>query len=94
MRVLVLAVALTHLPVVVSAQSRPLTTNMTCQQAQNLVLSRNSVLLNTGPTTYDTFVSGSIGCSTSVGTFPAWVPTRDDPQCALLVCRRGGINGG
>jgi hypothetical protein len=49
--------------------------------------------MSTGPTTYDRFVSGRGGCSGNDVAEPAYVRTRDNPQCALYVCqgfRRGG----
>jgi hypothetical protein len=75
-------------------QERPNTQTMTCSAAQALVNSRGAVLLNTGPQTYDRFVSGYGGCSTSGVVGPAWVPTRDNPQCALFVCQSPGRGNG
>ena len=87
MRALFVAVTLVLFSSAASAQSRPSTTTLTCGQAQSFVASRVSVLMNTGPSTYDTFVSGSVGCSGGNFAEPSWVRTRDNPECALYVCR-------
>ncbi len=68
------------------AQSGPSTQAMTCGQAQSLVASRGAVVLHTGPTTYDRFVAGRGACMGNDTNEPVWVPTRDNPQCALFVC--------
>jgi hypothetical protein len=93
MRAIVLGLILAQTATVAFAQSRPSTETMTCSQAQSFVASRGAVLMSTGPTTYDRFVSGRIGCSGNDVAEPAYVRTRDNPQCALYVCqgfRRGG----
>jgi hypothetical protein len=95
MRALVLLLALGQVwSSTAHAQSRPSTQALTCSQAQAFVASRTSVLMNTGPTTYDTFVSGPIGCSPSSVAELAWVRTRDNPECALQVCRGRSRSGG
>jgi hypothetical protein len=73
---------------------RPNTQTMTCSAAQALVNSRGALLMNTGPRTYDRFVSGYGGCSGNGVLGPAWVPTRDNPQCALYVCQSPGRGPG
>jgi hypothetical protein len=87
MRALVLALSLVQVSCAAVAQSRPNTTALTCAEVKTFVAGRTSVLMNTGLSTYDVFVSGNLGCS--YGTFPepAWVRTRDNPECALNVCR-------
>jgi hypothetical protein len=87
MRALVVAVTLVQVSSVAVAQIRPSTTTLTCAQAQSFVASRTSVLMNTGSSTYDTFVSSAVGCSGGNTAEPSWVRTRDNPECALYVCR-------
>ena len=41
------------------AQGRPLTTTMSCNQAQSLVATQGSVVLSTSATAYDRFVASS-----------------------------------
>jgi hypothetical protein len=65
------------------AQSRPLTTRMSCAQAQGLVASQRSVVLSTGPFTYDRYVGSYGSCAGGETLDPAWVPTADTPQCPI-----------
>jgi hypothetical protein len=90
MRLLPLAVAMALVSTASSAQPGPSTEAMTCHQAQSFVAGRGAVVLNTGPFTYSRFVSSIAYCSMVTGevTEPEWVRTRDDPQCALFVCRQ------
>jgi hypothetical protein len=65
------------------AQSHPLTLRMSCPQARDLVAVQGAVVLNTGPTTYDRYVSSSNACILGERVEPAWVPTGDTPQCFI-----------
>jgi hypothetical protein len=60
------------------------------------VASRGAVLMNSGPTTYDRFVASRAFCTGNDIAEPAYVRTRDNPQCALYACqsfRRAGGGG-
>jgi hypothetical protein len=65
------------------AQPRPSSVAMTCAQAAGLVASRGAIVLGTGGYTYDRFVHHRGFCLITETTKPAWVPTRDTPQCFL-----------
>ena len=65
------------------AQNRPLTTTMPCNQVQSLVVSQGSTVLSTSATAYERFVSSGAYCGLGEVPGPAWVPTRDVPQCPL-----------
>jgi hypothetical protein len=65
------------------AQNRPLTTTMSCNQAQSHVASQGSAVLSTSATAYERFVSSGAYCGLGEVPGPAWVPTRDVPQCPL-----------
>ena len=86
MRVLLLGLALA-LPVVGAPEARPSTTQLTCEAASALVSSQRAVVLDTGPGTYDRFVSDRSQCLGQEMTRPAWARTADNPQCVLgYVC--------
>jgi hypothetical protein len=78
---LTLTLAFVLLSTGASAQSRPVTTAMTCSQAAGLVASRGAVVMNTGPHTYDRYVSGGNFCALGEFADPAWVPSADSQQC-------------
>ena len=65
------------------AQQRPSTTGMTCQAATALVAQRHAIVLRTGGDLYDRYVSNSAFCDTGRFGRPAFVPTRDNPQCNI-----------
>jgi hypothetical protein len=65
------------------AQSRPLTLQMSCNGARQLVASQGAVVLSTGPTTYDRYVAAVTQCVRGDTLDPAWVPTADTPQCSI-----------
>jgi hypothetical protein len=86
----ILILLATLLPSVAAAQERPSATAMTCGQASDLVASRGSVVLGTGPATYDRFVAGPGHCVLSEYLEPAYARTRDAPQCLVgYRCRSG-----
>jgi hypothetical protein len=71
------------------AQSRLVSTTLTCSRAAGLVASQGAGVLGTGTYTYDRYVSGSNFCVRSEPTMPAWVPTLDNPQCFVgYLCGR------
>ncbi|MEE1613829.1 hypothetical protein [Microvirga sp. CF3016] len=65
------------------AQSRQLTTAMACNQAQSLVATQGSVVLNTGATTYDRFVASGAYCGLGEAPGPGWAPTKDVARCLV-----------
>ncbi len=96
MRALVLGLVLAQATTAALAQPRPTTETLTCSQAQSFVASRGAVLMNSGPTTYDRFVASRAFCTGNDIAEPAYVRTRDNPQCALYACqsfRRAGGGG-
>ena len=67
--------------------ARPDLRAMTCQQAQNLVFQRGSVVATTGKYTYRRFVSHFRYCDYWEWTVSAWVKTKDNPKCRIdYVC--------
>ena len=70
------------------AQSRPDTTRMTCAAARALVTKQGGIVLGTGPSLFDRYVSSRAHCLSGQMTEPAFVPTADDRQCFLgYTCR-------
>ena len=66
-----------------SAQARPNTLNMTCQQARDLVRSQGGIVLSTGRYTYDRYVVSRAYCPPGDYTKRASVPTRDRKSCSI-----------
>ncbi|MCV0426640.1 MAG: hypothetical protein K5905_14320 [Roseibium sp.] len=63
---------------------RPDTRQMTCAQAQALVQQRGSVVMTTGPTTFDKFVANASYCRPQTNSVRAkYAPTKDNPKCAV-----------
>lgn len=65
------------------AQSHPPTTGMTCAEARSLVVAHGAVVLSTGPTTYERYVSYSGYCGLGELAGPVWVPIQDTRQCPI-----------
>jgi len=65
------------------AQSHPLTLQMTCDEARQLVATQGAVVLNTSATTYDRYVGAAGQCVRGEVMNPVWVPTADTPQCPI-----------
>lgn len=90
--------ALATVSITSTANARPSTLKMTCQQAANLVSARGAIVLGTGRYTYDRYVAHAGYCGIGETTQPAWVPTRDARQCFIgYTCgqdNRGSGNGG
>jgi hypothetical protein len=70
------------------AQSRPDTNRMTCAAAQALVMKHGGIVLGTGPSLFDRYVSSRAYCTSTELTEPAFVPTADKRQCFVgYTCR-------
>ncbi|WP_112664503.1 hypothetical protein [Microvirga flavescens] len=90
MRNLAAALALFALTTGAFAQSRPMTTSMTCSQAMLTVTTHGAIVLGTGQYTYDRFVRDSNFCEVGEYPDPAYAPTRDVRQCFIgYRCRTG-----
>lgn len=63
------------------AQERPSSLAITCAAAAGLVEARGAVVLSTGPYVYERIVRHSGLCEAETTTAPAYLPTRDRPQC-------------
>ncbi|MDX5594506.1 hypothetical protein [Pseudovibrio sp. SPO723] len=66
-----------------SAQARPDTRTMTCEQARNLVKQRGAVVLTTGARTFDRFVVDRRFCQRDEAIRSEWVQTKDIKQCRI-----------
>ncbi|MGO4573906.1 hypothetical protein [Microvirga sp. 2TAF3] len=90
MKKLALVLALTALASAAQAQQRPFTPAMPCRQAQAIVAANGAAVLGTGTYTYDRYVRDRGFCQIDEYIEPAWVPTRDAPQCPVgYRCRSG-----
>jgi len=67
------------------AQSgRPDTRRMTCSQAQELVKKSGSIVMSTGPSTFEKFVAKASYCQPRTNQMRAnFAPTKDNPKCAV-----------
>ncbi|WP_299475367.1 hypothetical protein [uncultured Roseibium sp.] len=67
------------------AQSaRPDTRQLTCAQAQSLVKQRGSVVMTTGPSTFDRFISDVRYCLPETNMMrPKFAATKDNPKCPV-----------
>lgn len=71
--------------------ARPTTQDMSCAQAKGIVASRGSVVLHTGPSTYDLFMRHPSLCEPGLSGQPASVRTADVDRCPIgFTCRRIG----
>lgn len=70
------------LPLPASAQAMPNSLTMSCAQARALVARQGAVVIGTGPDLFDRYVSNPGYCQ-SQRSKPAWIPTRDNPQCLV-----------
>jgi hypothetical protein len=86
---LVSSVMVTMLTMVSMAGARPNTTTMSCDQAVATVTRAGSIVLSTGPHTYERFVASIQFCMPRQQTEPGLAPTRDSRHCQVgFVCRR------
>jgi hypothetical protein len=74
------------------AQQRPLAPNLPCRQVQQIVLANGAAVIGTGQFTYDRYVSGAGFCQINESIEPAWIATRDTPQCPVGYLCRGRYN--
>jgi hypothetical protein len=80
---------LSSLATAVQAQSRMSTLHLSCGQARTVVRTQGAAVLNTGPNTYDRFVSSPAFCALGETTEPVWVRTADTAQCPIGFRCRG-----
>jgi hypothetical protein len=64
-----------------AAQSRSDTNRMVCAAARTLVAQQGGVVLATGPSLFDRYVSSRAACLSTQIIEPAYVPTADNQQC-------------
>ena len=76
------------------AQSRPDTTRMTCSAARALVTKQGGIVLGTGPSLFDRYVSSRAYCLSSQITEASYVATVDDRQCFVGYTCREAQSGG
>ncbi|MEM9634522.1 MAG: hypothetical protein AAGA50_24545 [Pseudomonadota bacterium] len=63
---------------------RPDTRQLTCAQAQSLVQQRGTVVMSTGPTTFEKFISDARYCLPQTNQVrPVIAPTKDNPKCPV-----------
>jgi hypothetical protein len=63
------------------AQERPYAPRLTCAAVAGLVTRSGSVVIGTGPFTYDRAVSSGGQCPIEQIEAPLWIATADNPQC-------------
>jgi hypothetical protein len=73
-----LILACTAAPALAQRASTP---GMSCQSAATLVARQGAVVLSTGPDLYDRYVANDTFCPIGYFARPAFLPTRDNPQC-------------
>jgi hypothetical protein len=95
MKPILVALAVAGLSTGAVAQTGPTTLNMSCAQARGIVASQGSVVLRTGPTTYDRYVRDGSFCAVQEMARSAWVRTADSARCPVGgVCRSVEIDNG
>jgi len=80
-----------------AVEARPSLHTMSCAQAQAFVQSHGSVVANTGPMTYQKFVSQSRYCDRGQRAVSTYVKTRDNARCRIDYACKGfprDTNGG
>jgi hypothetical protein len=88
MKRFVLALALLASVSDARAQQRPFAPSLPCRQVQQIVSANGAVVISTGQFTYDRYVSGAGFCQINESIEPAWIATRDTPQCPVgYLCR-------
>jgi hypothetical protein len=65
------------------AQGHPLTVQMTCYGARELVSVHGAIVLHTSPTTYDRYIAAGGQCVLGEVAEPLWVPTADTSQSPI-----------
>lgn len=82
------AVAFAGMAETAAAQARPDTTRMTCTAARALVMRHGGIVLGTGRSLFDRYVSSRAHCMSTEVTETAFVPTADNRQCFVgYTCR-------
>jgi hypothetical protein len=93
MRYLHLALALAFVSSGAHAQQRPMTPDMSCAAARQLVNRAGAIVLSTGPYTYDRYVRDRSFCELAEILDPVWVVTRDVAQCPIgYRCQSGALD--
>ena len=87
MRAFVLALVLGQAASAALAQPKAIIELMLCERVQALIAMHGAAVLNTDPDTYYRFIAHPGSCTQGDVAEPMYVPTRDDPQCPLLICR-------
>ena len=73
---------------IAAAQSRPDTTRMNCAAARALVMRHGGVVLGTGRSLFDRYVSSRAHCMSTETIENAFVPTADNRPCFIgYTCR-------
>jgi len=86
-RLVVFAIVLAA-PAPVGAQVQFDGRSVPCRQLAAVVQSRGAVVISTGPSAYDRYVSGSQFCVRPETAVPVWISTPDVAQCPVgYVCR-------
>ena len=71
------------LPLAPVAAARQASTALTCAAASALVRQQGALLFDTSATTFDRYVRDASFCVLGTRPKPAWIPTRDTPQCMV-----------
>ena|SRR5207248_1815680 len=72
-----------------AAEARPDANRMTCPAAHALVMKHGAIVLGTGSSLFDRYVSSRAHCTSGDLTEPAFVPTADNRQCWVgYTCRQ------
>jgi hypothetical protein len=70
-----------------SAQSRPDSLSMTCEQVQATLARQGVAVIGTGPHVYDRFVASGRFCSQTQSARQGFIRTKDVPSCLVYTCR-------
>ena len=88
MKHLLMLLILLTIPATVRAQVQFDGRSVPCGQLAAVVQSRGAVVISTGSSAYDRYVSGSQFCVRPEIAVPVWISTRDVTQCPVgYVCR-------
>jgi hypothetical protein len=68
---------------VAAQEGLPDVRTMTCGQVQSFIKARRAVVMRTGPTTYDRFVSEDILCRPDAYGAPDFERTLDNSRCMI-----------
>ncbi|MFZ1814268.1 MAG: hypothetical protein WBO55_05575 [Rhizobiaceae bacterium] len=66
-----------------AAHARPDTRTMSCNQAVGFIQQNRSVVMTTGPHTYERIVAGHGYCGPTAQPTPMTAPTYDNPRCRI-----------